>query len=83
MNTNEICEIYSKKGINIKIWEEEKIIFIDGNSESLEFLGKLFLSMANSFDNKDCGFQISPNGAGKIFFDSDSKKGLYIHRNKD
>jgi hypothetical protein len=29
---------------------------------------------------KDTGFQISPSGAGKIFFTKEAKTGLYINR---
>jgi hypothetical protein len=79
MKTDEICEEYSTNDIKINIMDVDDMIIIEGTSDTLKFLGNLLLAHANgNFD--DCGFSISPTGAGSIFFDNNSVKGLYIHR---
>lgn len=49
----------------------------EGDRDALEFLGRLFLAQAHSLD---CGFQLSPNGAGSRLFGRASDLGIYIHR---
>jgi len=78
MKPDKVCKKYSDKKIKIKIYTESGMVFIEGTSISLEFIGKLFL--AQSKFKEDCGFQIMPKGAGKIFFHNKSERGLYIHR---
>src|SRR5450631_783062 len=53
-------------------------ILIEGSATALEFLGKLLQAQA-AFP-KDCGFQISPVGAGNALFSQSSTLGIYIHR---
>jgi hypothetical protein len=79
MTTDKICERYADKNIKIKLRMEDDMIFIEGKAEALEFLGNLLLAQANA-DTKDCGFHVSPFGARKTFFSSDSTQGIYIHR---
>jgi hypothetical protein len=57
---------------------EEQTVLIEGSAEALEFIGNLIISQARF--EKDCGFQISPNGSGDAVFSPDSNVGLYIHR---
>ena len=78
MNPDNILKKYSKKHPKIKIWLEEDMVFIEGQSKSLELLGRILI--AQSKYKKDCGFQISPTSAGKIFFRRSSTHGIYIHR---
>jgi hypothetical protein len=52
-------------------------ILLEGNKAAFEFLGRLFLAHAKAHD---CGFQISPKGAGSAFFKKGSTFGLYLHR---
>lgn len=73
-----VCEKYLKKKIKIRIYIKRDIIFVEGTKDSLEFLSRLFLAQANF--KTDCGFQISPFGAGRFFFHPRTEKGLYIHR---
>ncbi len=76
---DEVCSEYSDKKVALSIKKLGKEdILIEGNAISLEFLGKLFL--AESAFQEDCGFSISPTGAGLNFFPKRSKLGLYIHR---
>jgi hypothetical protein len=75
-----ICHHYVKKDVGLTVRplkEEEDMILIEGNRESLEFLGRLILSMAAFHD---CGFDISPHSAGKRFFTEAATLGIYIHR---
>jgi hypothetical protein len=76
---DEICDDYSNKGVKLSVRQIEKdYILIEGDTDSLEFLGNLLLAQANF--EKDCGLQIAPNGAGSSFFGKDSTFGFYIHR---
>ncbi|MCK5311621.1 MAG: hypothetical protein KAJ62_05900 [Desulfobacteraceae bacterium] len=76
---DEICEEYYEMKVNLTIKpKEDDYIFIEGDTDSLEFLGKLIIAQANF--QKDCGFQIAPGGAGDAHFSNDSKLGIYIHR---
>jgi hypothetical protein len=74
-----VCKEYAKKRVRIKssITKGEYVL-IEGNAQALEFVGKLFLAQAKF--KSDCGFQMSPNGAGGGLFKKGSKIGLYIHR---
>ena len=78
LNPDDICEAFSDKEakINIKFLDETSILF-EGNKEGLRFLGNLFLAMAEAKDN---GFQLSPHGAGTLFFADDAQYGLYLHQ---
>ncbi|MFA5260385.1 MAG: hypothetical protein WC450_04080 [Candidatus Omnitrophota bacterium] len=72
-----VCEQHSNENINLNICVEDNMVFIKGDRISLCFLSKLLMAQAE-FEGDD-GFQISPFGAGRIFFDSKSKYGVYIH----
>jgi hypothetical protein len=76
---DDICQEYRRKGaITIRALPEDgDTIVIEADREGLEFLGKLFLAQAQA---ADCGFQIGPFGAGKVYFSRQSTKGLYLHR---
>ena len=52
-------------------------ILLEGSAAVYEFLGRLFLAHAKAHD---CGFQISPKGAGSTLFKKGSAFGLYLHR---
>jgi hypothetical protein len=52
-------------------------ILIEGNRTAFEFLGEMFLAHAKSVD---CGFEISPKGAGRYYFSTSAKLGIYLHR---
>ncbi len=53
-------------------------ILVEGNRLGLSFLADLIAAQANY--KHDCGFDISPNGAGSSFFKSKKGLGIYIHR---
>ena len=78
MRPDELCEEANEKEISIKMIYKEGCVFIEGDAESLSFLGNLFISQAGC--EGDCGFQIAHDGAGHAFFDNTSNVGLYIHR---
>jgi len=77
-----ICELYSGKGVRlsleVKAGGDGAYLLVEGDTQSLEFLGNLILSQAQF--RGDCGFQILPSGAGKAFFSRNDGLGLYIHR---
>ena len=74
---DKICEIYASENIKITCKVRRDFVLIEGNKKTLEFLGNLILAQAKF--REDCSFEISPSGAGKIFFARGSKKGFYIH----
>jgi hypothetical protein len=74
-----VCASFAEGGgqITIKMLDTENIL-IEGSATALEFLGRLLQAQA-AFP-KDCGFQISPIGAGNALFSPSSSLGIYIHR---
>ena len=54
------------------------MIEIEGDAFSLRFLGRLILAQAEF--PLDCGYGISPRGAGNILFSAQAELGIYIHR---
>ncbi len=75
---DDICEKYSSKKINLNIFIKSGTVFIEGDQITLKFLSELI--KAQSDFKKDDGFQISPSGAGKIFFKDKKGYGIYIHK---
>ena len=76
---DDICNEYYKKGVKLTVKNLDKdYILIEGDAKSLEFIGNLILSQA--IFEKDCGFQIAPEGPGDAHFSDDSSLGIYIHR---
>ena len=53
-------------------------VVLEGSSESLRFLGELLVAQAKS--TGDCGFRLSPGGAGSAHFAAGATHGIYIHR---
>jgi len=56
---------------------EDGTVLVEGSASALEFLGNLLIAQARS---QDCGFQLSPSGAGGALFSPSSDLGIYIHR---
>lgn len=79
MSVDNICKMYAKKRIKIKLTIENDMVIIEGKASAFEFLGNLFLAHSKG-NSLDCGFQMSPFGAGKSYFESNSTNGLYLHR---
>lgn len=82
MTTNEVCREYAEKGVKLTVRMldaegEEEFVFIEGDSEALEFLGNLLLAQAKE---EGCKRFLGPNTAGNIFFTPESTMGVYIHR---
>ncbi len=74
----EVIDSYGESDVGIHIaLIGENTILLEGNAETLKFLGELLLAMSNS---SDCGIQFTPNGAGRRFFVTSSRYGFYIHR---
>lgn len=68
-----------KLKLTVKLMKEDKkYVFIEGNRESLKFLGELLISQAEF--KKDCSVFFSPSGPGFKYFSKQSKLGIYIHR---
>ncbi len=74
---DQVCGIYSKEGVALRISLLEEVVLIEGDKTTLEFLGHLFLAQAGFSDD---GFEVSPRGPGSALFSGDSPLGLYIHR---
>ena len=76
---DDVCRDYFHKKLNLTVKPmDENYILIEGDTDSLEFLGKLIIAQANFQD--DCGFQIAPHSAGCAHFSKDAELGFYIHR---
>jgi hypothetical protein len=75
--TNEVCEHFADLGarLTVKLLERTEVL-IEGDANSLEFLANYILAYVNGDEHSR---NISPKSAGRIFFNSDSTKGLYIH----
>ena len=56
---------------------DRRTILIEGNSNSIKFLGYLLLAHAEA---SDCGDQFSPDGARSRLFSKKSTLGVYLHR---
>ena len=76
---NNIIDDYENKGVCLKIQmlEDGETILFQGNKMSLTFFAKILLALA---DGSEDSFQMSPNGAGQVFFDSKSQFGLYLSK---
>ena len=77
---DDICETYARKHVKVTfrpLEDDNEVLLIEGDQQALEFLGKLFLSIASS---EECGFQMGPMLAGSALFSKESTRGLYIHR---
>jgi hypothetical protein len=59
-------------------WDGKDYVLIEGEAESLEFIGRVLIAQARS--KKGCAFSIGPRTAGYKFFTKNSTHGLYIHR---
>lgn len=77
MTPDRVCDEYAERSVRLQVKDLGEVVLIEGNRESLEFLAKLIAAQAATHDD---GFEISPNGAGSLFFDPASEKGFYIHR---
>lgn len=84
MNTNDVFDKYSTSGVSIRIdtidsddSSANNVVLIECNSAGLQMLSELFNAIAQ--DKGRCGIQISPSGAGKIYFSPLSRLGLYVH----
>jgi len=74
-----VCESFADlaETITIRALEEGEVL-VEGSAAALEFLGNLLLAQARY--RNDCGFHISPAGAGSALFSPSSTLGIYIHR---
>ena len=79
LSPDAVCAVFSDQQgkITLRMLEDDTVL-IEGDGKALEFLGHLLLAQAQF--SKDCGFQISPGGAGNALFSPQSTHGLYIHR---
>src|SRR5882762_3056036 len=69
----------SRRGhLNLSISKlDRRTVLIEGTRRTLESLGRILLEHARE---KDCGYQMVPDGAGRNHVNKDSNFGLYIHR---
>jgi hypothetical protein len=79
LSPDKICAAFSDTPEKLTVRQlESDTVLIEGSAEALEFLGNLLIAQARFA--KDCGFQISPTGAGSALFSSEATVGVYIHR---
>ena len=89
MKPDDVCEKFSDRGVSLRLdtrtfqpetpdEPEQSFVLIEGDAESLRFLGELLIAQSSVSD--DCHFFIHPSGPGTTFFLADSKWGLSIHR---
>lgn len=85
MKADEVCEFYSKIGVQLTVrllvdeeGSDPSDVLIEGSSQSLHMLAKILMAVAE--ESGDDGFGISPSGAGMVHFSKDSQLGIYIHR---
>lgn len=78
MSYDAVLQQLAKKNPKISVRHlDGKTILIEGNSNSLKFLGYLLLAHAEA---SDCGDQFSPDGARSRLFSKESTLGVYLHR---
>ena len=80
LSINGVLEFYSRKTKSAKLTVrklDRDTVLIEGTSDSLKFLAHILLSLAKE---EDCGFQLSPKGAGSAWFAKDAQLGIYFHR---
>jgi hypothetical protein len=79
MSPDDVCERFANRGAGLSLsLRDDDMVMIEGDRASLEFLADLIRAQAGF--EKDSGFAIQPHGAGSVFFGTDSKLGIYIHR---
>lgn len=80
LSINGVIDLYSRKTKRAKLTVrklDRDTVLIEGSSESLKFLAHIILALA---EEEDCGFEMSPNGAGNAWFTKEAKLGIYLHR---
>ena len=78
---DKLCAYCADRGIKVTVQKmegDDNWILIEGDAEALAFLG--YLLIAQSSFQMDCGFQLSPKGAGRALFNRKSDTGIYIHK---
>ena len=79
MDLDQVCDDFANAGAKLLVQELDDggYILIQGDKTGLRFLAQALLAIAEEPDSE---FQIGPNGAGRIFFDALSTRGLYLRR---
>jgi hypothetical protein len=78
MTPDEVCISYADRNVKITCRLMDDLVLLEGDRDTLEFLGNLFLAQA--YDERSCKKSIGPNSAGNAFFAGESNLGIYIHR---
>jgi len=77
---NAVIESYFEKRwrpkLTVRKLDKDTVLF-ETTAKGFEFLGRIFLAHAREHD---CGFEVSPKGAGNAWFTKDATLGLYFHR---
>ena len=77
---NGVIDLYSRRVKKTKLTVrklDRDTALIEGTSNSLRFLAQILLALT---EEQECGFQLSPRGAGTAWFAKDAQLGLYLHR---
>lgn len=75
-----VVQDYAARGVEARLTVrplEEGFQLLEGDRDTLLFLADLLRAVATT---GDCGFQISPTGAGSQWFGPGAEAGLYLHR---
>lgn len=73
---NRVMEKFFKKKVKIRLRVKEGQVIVETKRRGLELLSELLIAHAKC---ADCGFSLSPRGAGKGIFTKETEMGLYIH----
>jgi hypothetical protein len=74
-------KVPTKKRLTIQTFKDNSgldYILIEGESQALEFLGKVIIAQAKF--KRHCDFDMGPKSAGCAFFKKNSTHGIYVHR---
>ena len=76
---DDVCAAFAKRRSKLVVRAlDNETVLLEGDAAALEFLGNLLIAQARFVT--DCGFEISPTGAGSAIFATAATSGLYIHR---
>jgi hypothetical protein len=79
-SVNDVIRRYSRRKEKAKLTVRKlnrDTVLIEGNAKSLKFLAHILLALT---DEKSCGVEFSPKGAGRAWFAKNAQLGIYLHR---
>lgn len=77
MQPDDILEKFSSLGVSLTIRDLGDEVLIEGDRQSLMFLGELIQAQAQV--SRPCDIWMAPDGPGVIYFSKRANRGLRIH----